>query len=130
MTNLDATIDKGGLLAPSQVSILKGDDLCYRWVDRHNRAVLAYANANVGAVNDGTEDERGILTLADAIARLVADWEVLAETDWLLAATTGELLRQFRALLNWDLGRLNAGTLSDWASTTLARIGLDPDDYA
>lgn len=87
------------------------------WVQRHNSTVLDYAQG--GRLNGRlTRNERAILALADGLRSYVAssDHASTDDHDQLLTRDVlTPLVGAFIAALNWDLGKLDAGTLDAWA---------------
>jgi hypothetical protein len=56
---------------------------------------------------------------------LVGAWTPDPSTDYLLCETVQRQLEVFSTFLNWDLGRLDGGTLSSWAVHTAERCGIE-----
>ena len=70
----------------------------------------------------GAED--AIVSMAAAIDKAA---DILDGPDAVGTPAVGELLSGFRTLLNYDLGRLDAGTCEAWAWKCAERIGWDLD---
>jgi len=95
------------------------------WRRGHNDAVLA-------AMPGGRPDtllpaEAGILGLAAGLAALVEAWVPLGKADPLSGRFFHDLMTGFQGLLNYDVGRLDAGTLDSWVTGLAERWGIDPD---
>jgi len=91
------------------------------WVHRHNTVVTAFL---AGHADDLRRSERAILALVDAIdqyAGSMADGVDPYSGENVYAA----LLDGFSHALNYDLGRLDGGTLSSWEHRMRARVGID-----
>ena len=90
------------------------------WKTRHNVAIRAFAS---GA---GTPAERGILSLfagLDALARA----GVATREPFGVQHVWGPLIDGARDALNFDLGRLDGGTLDSFLCDLSARVGRDSD---
>jgi hypothetical protein len=89
------------------------------WATRHNAAVRGYdQNA---ALRPG---ERVILTLAEAIWMWTHEHggDGFGDPHVLVP-----LMGAFRQALNFELGRLDGGTLDGWVCDLADHLGLDPD---
>lgn len=97
------------------------------WAARHNRAVEAFLAERAGARGGHslTRHERAILSLADGIDQYVSS--APDHADPLSGESLFSLVTGFRGLLNYDLGRLDGGTLDGWACRICERWGIDPD---
>jgi hypothetical protein len=95
------------------------------WVARHNRAVHAYIRERVGAMSDLRRPERALLSLIDGIERYVSSGP--EHPDGIATPAVGQMLDAVRTLLNFELGRLDGGTLDAWVHHTAERIGWDLD---
>ena len=93
------------------------------WRRGHNDAVQA-AMAG-GAASRLAPSEAGILALVAGLQTLVEQWADRA--DAYSGGCLHELLRGFHGLLNYDLGRLDPGTLDAWAGRLGERWGIDPN---
>lgn len=98
------------------------------WHTRHNLAVQAYRRRKVGAMATISPAELGILAMADGIEQLVHSWGDMA--DPLSGEALFDICSGFHGLLNYNLGRLDAGTLDAWRIGVLERWGVDPDTGA
>lgn len=91
------------------------------WSQRHNDAVETFLRGQ-----RTPDDERSILTLAVGIA----EWCDVHDPDGYTRSNIMQpLFEAFRAALNHNLGRLDAGTLDGWASDRLTALDMDPDTY-
>lgn len=85
------------------------------------------------AIQEPEGPERAIVLLRSAISEYVADAEWSSHCDhgqwrdYVLGPYVGALLSAFIGLLNGDLGRLDRGTLGDWAYVMADRIGYNMD---
>lgn len=95
------------------------------WVRHHNAALIAYDRANVGAMSDLRRSERAILALIAGVEQYVGS--VPDNADPLSGSYLFGIVSGIRGLLNYDLGRLDGGTLDTWAAAVLTRWGIDPD---
>jgi hypothetical protein len=95
-------------------------------VIRHNYCVTIFSSrpANLNG------PERAILRLAEGINAWITLRDAEARTDYGRQDVTYPLLTAFKSALNLDCGRLDAGTLSDWADATLRSLGINPDGGA
>ena len=90
-----------------------------QWVARHNEIVMRFfRNGTTDATM--TPGERAILALASGIRDYVAISESLSvdgsSMDYLaFRDVVRPMLSAFVNALNWDLGRLDGGTLDSWA---------------
>lgn len=102
---------------------VKEDRLPASFYQGHNRAVQDFIKANVGATNGLRRTERGILALAAGIDQLVGSWAECHDPVFGLAVHN--LLDGFGDLLNYDCGRLDRGTLSEWTGVIRRVVGID-----
>ena len=86
----------------------------YSWAQSHDRAVR----------NPKTDGEVAIVGLAAAIHNAAA-W--IDGPDAVGTPAVGALIEGFRTLLNYDLGRLDAGTCEGFAWKAARRVGWDLD---
>lgn len=95
------------------------------WTTRHNRAVQAFVKEGVGAMSNLTRDERAILSLAAGIRQFIGSRGIVADSsDYYACDIVRTLASAFNDALNYDLGRLDGGTLSEWVcATVLAATG-------
>lgn len=85
------------------------------WAIRHNAAID----------KPSTPAEGRILGLAATIT----NYAIEAENDYLMTEQVmPHLLAAFRTLLNWDLGRLDGGTLDAWALATASSLGIKEEE--
>ncbi|HEX3455280.1 MAG TPA: hypothetical protein VHS03_11680 [Gaiellaceae bacterium] len=87
------------------------------WRRGHLAAVGDYLDGRFGQ-----PAETAILALADGLQAYVdgpIDWA----SDALASDAMIDVLGAFGTFLNYDLGRLDAGVLSSWASELTARVG-------
>lgn len=99
-------------------------------VDRHNRVVAEFAR-DVGWPRSGLQrGERAILSLAYGIEQWLASGGM--GSDGILGPNVAyPLLDAFRAALDADnTGRLDCGTLCDWAECRMRELGFNPDSGA
>lgn len=82
------------------------------WKDRHNKAIAHPVDC-----------EKVPLALIDSLA-LMAD---LGMVDWFFRADWESTLDTYRATLNYDLGRLDGGTLDSAACRLAEHVGYDLD---
>lgn len=97
------------------------------WVRRHNAAIADFQREGIGATNSLQKAERAILGLAAGINAFVSGNHDGASDGYGAENITVPLIQAFVHALNYDLGRLDGGTLSDWAGSVLARCGLDDE---
>lgn len=97
-----------------------------KWYVRHNRAVTDFIKSTVGATNGLQRQERAILGLCAGIETWIGS-SGYGDDGLLGMEVTVPLVQAFRAALNGDCGRLDCGTLDEWAASTLERCGIDPD---
>ena len=96
------------------------------WRQDHNRAVVAWHRASVGAVADVRRSERGILALFAGLDQLAGSWSDRVD-PFMVDHVWGPMIDGAAQALNHDLGRLDAGTLSSWLCSLSARVGRDAD---
>lgn len=88
------------------------------WRTGHEQAVAQHLMGEL------TGREEAILALGDGIATYIAnaphEWPSAYETEHFAPA-----IDAFASMLDCDLGRLDAGTLSSWASKMYQAIGWD-----
>ncbi len=99
-------------------------DYTKSWYRRHNECISDYLRASVGAVSKLHADERRILDLALAIGRWA---EVNGDDGFGGDHVLVPLLQAFIEALNFTCGRLDCGTLSEWAHSVAHGHGLDLD---
>ncbi len=121
----DAAYPETLMVAPTGLPIPEG---LGSWYILHNRAISAHRRANVGAANDQTRNERGILALIDGAEQYIGSNPDAATEPHGAEHIVAPLLRAIGAALDYDLGRLDAGTLSAWVHHTATRCGLNPDN--
>lgn len=86
------------------------------WRERHNTAVI-----------QPRENERPIIDLCEAID-LVCKQYADGQPDYLLRDDVlMPMIASARGLLNWDMGRLDCGTIDAWLFDRAASIGIDLD---
>lgn len=62
-----------------------------------------------------------------ALVTMAEQWAEVAESDYLAEGEVATpLLKAARSSLNWELGRLDAGTLDARLTTAATRAGIDP----
>jgi len=91
------------------------------WVRRHNTVVTAFLS---GHANDLRRSERAILSLVAAIDQYAGSM-VDGVDPYSGENVYAALLDGFGHALNYDLGRLDGGTLSGWEHRMRARVGID-----
>lgn len=84
------------------------------WQERHSQAVL---RPHLGM-------EVGIVRSLEAVGAIVSanTWPDAVGTP-----AVGQILSGVVTLLNYDIGRLDAGTMDTWARTLAAQVGWDLD---
>lgn len=95
-----------------------------QWYVRHNTAIQDFVKNGVGARNGLKPYEYGILGLAAGIYR----WALAtgyAEDGHLGEHAFRPMLEGFREALNGECGRLDCGTLDDWAVSFAASHGIE-----
>ena len=89
---------------------------------------------HVAALHDPTSYiERGIVGMMRAVTDLVegigaaSGWPDYGYPDTVASPAFGDILAGFLTLLNFELGRLDAGTLDGWARCVADQVGWDLD---
>lgn len=99
------------------------------------RGDASWRQAHIHAVCDHLDGtlhgpERAILAMGDGLHLFI----LASGVDWTTAAWEAEqfapAIRAFQQMLNLDVGRLDAGTLSRWAEQMFELIGWDSDTGA
>lgn len=91
------------------------------WSSRHNRSV-----SNWAAGIKGKACERPILDLCFGLRSWCEDVERGGD-GFGASHVTFELACAIRSALNFDLGRLDGGTIDSWICAQLVRVGVDAD---
>lgn len=92
----------------------------FYWQERHLRACESPA----------TSSERAIVSLCDGVTEYLSGQDPDDDGVWLdyvLSPGVGSILVGIRALLNGDLGRLDAGTVDTFLMRVAEQIGWDMD---
>lgn len=99
-----------------------------QWAEPHNRVVRAFdiEHRNPGTHPHLKDCERGILGLAAGIESWLTK-SGHADDGVLGRKVTYPLLNAFRAALDGETGRLDCGTLCNWAEDRLRELGINPD---
>lgn len=100
-----------------------------QWVQGHNEIVMRFFHNGLSD-DTMTRNERAILALASGLRNYVAMGDFSAESPDYLANrdVVRPLVRAFIAALNWDLGRLDGGTLDHWARRLYTDVTGDESD--
>jgi hypothetical protein len=93
------------------------------WVRRHNNTVRSYSMRMTGHLSS---QEHAILSLAEGIDHWIAR-SGHADDGLLGMEVTYPLLKAFIAALGGETGRLDCGTLGNWAEERLKGLGISPD---
>lgn len=113
---------------PENLLVLSGDVPAPKgmndWVRIHNAAIADFQREGMGATNSLRKSERAILGLAAGINAWVGSSDG-ADDGYGAPNVTYRLIAAFGHALNFDLGRLDGGTLSSWAQSILTRCGID-----
>lgn len=98
------------------------------WTISHNQVVASFAAERNGrrGIPSLNPSERAILTLAAGID----GWCSVHGADGFGGEhVVAPLFQAYSDALNYDLGRLDGGTLSGWACDRLRSLGINPDTY-
>lgn len=87
---------------------------------RHNRTVQAFTRSR--SSGELQRPERAILSLMAGIEGYI---DSAPSLDGVSIPAIGAMLFHFGDLLNYELGRLDGATLSEWSVRTAERIGWD-----
>lgn len=118
----DAGFPENLRVVPGDIPAPKG---MIDWVRVHNNAIADFQREGMGATNSLQKAERAILGLAAGINAWVSSNHDGASDGYGAPNVTVPLLQAFHDALNYDLGRLDGGTLSGWVGSMYARCGLD-----
>jgi len=89
----------------------------------HNAAIGGWVQANVGAMNNGRQEERVILDMLAAIEAWLACHD--PELGYYVAENIlTPMLEAIGDMLNFECGRLDRGVLDHWRQLTYARANI------
>ena len=94
----------------------------------HGRSQEAWALRHLAALDAAERVEQPILAVTHAIAVTVNHYEAMyGRVDYLVAEAVGHMLEAARGMLNFDLGRLDGGTIDEWMMYVADTIQYDMD---
>jgi hypothetical protein len=98
------------------------------WVEPHNNLIKWFSMERPAGLGHPRvrKEERGILALAAGIESWLVN-SGHADDGVLGPNVTYPLLDAFKSALNGEIGRLDAGTLCNWAEERLRGLGISPD---
>ena len=89
----------------------------------HNGAVSDWVKSNIGAMNNGRQDERVILDMLAAVEAWLACHD--PEPGYYVAENIlTPMLEAIGDMLNFECGRLDRGVLDHWRQLTYRRAGI------
>lgn len=128
--NSEATFPDSLMICPSRRKATPADDVATMpsyvksWYVNHNRTIQDFVKHGVGAVNGLRTNEYGILSLARGIF-VWATATGYADDGHLGEHAFRPMVEAFREALNGECGRLDCGTLDDWAVSFAALHGIE-----